>query len=222
MNFIIPLFVLFSGIDSETGFVKPVDIHVDITPGAGPFTEPVDFYVDPARPVAYSEIRDQAIRNCKRRKPGDVNEDIIDLLIEVEKTFNVPANLRGMLLSAACLESGYNPEARGDRKFSRDNKKAKAIGILQQWKWYEKYYGTDRTDPRSAAETWMTHIVRKIDKVKKLCGFESDKKVWVAAWVTAIRAPKANGRCYEKPNHYKLLKKWHKDIRLIREEGDGC
>ena len=104
-----------------------------------------------------------------------------------------------------------------------------AIGILQQWRVYEKAYGTNRTDPRSAAQGWMKHIAKKISKVTKRCKFKTDERIWLAAWVTGVRKPKAGGRCYEKPKHYKLLKKWHRKIRKNRdahldslEEPDGC
>ena len=50
---------------------------------------------------------------------------MLERLIEVEKEFNVPPEFRGMVLSAACRESRYNPLAKGDRKFSKNKRKSK-------------------------------------------------------------------------------------------------
>ena len=220
MKFILPLFVALGGPAMGADFENPVDIY-----DGGPdviFTNPVDLMIEPDSDITYEEIREQAIWHCKNRSPEKVDRELIDLLIEVEQAYQVPSEVRGMLLAAACMESGYNPLAKGDRKFSKDKKKAMAIGIVQQWRWYEKYYGTDRTDPHSAADTWMKHITSKLTKVKKQCRFKSEKKLWIAAWVTGVRSPKEGGRCYQKPNHYRLLRKWHRNIRLAREDGDGC
>ena len=171
--------------------------------------------------MTYKELKLEAMHNCKFNKNPD--EKIIDLLIEVEKTYPVPSEMRGMILSAACMESGYNPTAKGDRKFSKNKKTPMAIGILQQWPVYEKLHpGMDRTNPRQAAESWMNHIFKRIPKVKRICKYRTDNKIWLAAWVTGIRAPKKGGRCNERPKHYRLLKKWHKNIKKTRIETYGC
>lgn len=175
----------------------------------------------------YEEIRFQALFNCKNNQNPD--PDLIDSLIRIEKSFNPPNEMRGMLLAAACMESGYNPNAMGDRKFSKSKKKPMAIGILQQWRIYEKMYpGMDRTNPKDAANTWMKHIVKMIPKVKKQCRYKTDKRIWLAAWVTGIRYKKPGGRCNERPLHYRLLKRWHRNITKERkaitscnDEGDG-
>lgn len=187
--------------------------------------------------ILYEDVVEQAINNCPNAKPGKVSPTLLWELVKVEKTFKVPAELRGMILAAACKESGYNPEARGDRKFSKDGKTPMALGILQMWKIYEKMYpGIDRTNPKQAAIGWMSHIVSKIPKVKKRCKYKTQERIWVAAWVTGIRSKKIGGRCRERPKHYKLLKRWHRNIekqrRQEREEyipsvrklkkGDGC
>lgn len=191
-------------------------------PGPG-FIKPVNLTDEP---VTYDELRYYALYDCDNNQSP--SPALIDSLIEIEKSFNPPASLRGMLLAAACMESGFNPSAKGDRKFSKDKKTPMAIGLLQQWPFYEKIYGINRTDPFSAAISWMQHIVKQIPKVKKLCKYKSDKKIWLAAWVTGIRSKKKDGRCNETPNHYRLLKHWHKNIKedkeLIKdcEPKDGC
>tara|TARA_Y100001963_G_scaffold33446_2_gene46402 strand:+ start:367 stop:1014 length:648 start_codon:yes stop_codon:yes gene_type:complete len=187
--------------------------------------------------VLYEEIVEQAINNCPNKKAEKVNSALLWELVEIEKQFNVPVKLRGMILAAACKESGYNPSAKGDRKFSKDGKTPMAIGILQMWKIYEKMYpGIDRTDPKSAATGWMKHIVSRIPKVKRLCKYRTEERIWVAAWVTGIRSKKKGGRCKERPLHLKTLKKWHRNIERERkkereqympptkalQKGDGC
>ena len=171
-------------------------------------------------PVTYEELKQYALYECKNNRNPSV--EVIDTLIEVEKLFNPPPELRGMILAAACMESGFNPNAKGDRKFSRSKKKPMAIGVLQQWPYYEKTYGTDRTNPKSAGTSWMVHIVKQIPKVKRQCKYKTDRKIWVAAWVTGIRYKKKGGRCNEHPKHYRLLKKWHRQIERDRKLEFEC
>jgi hypothetical protein len=184
--------------------------------------------------ITYEEILDEAIFNCPNRNPNEVDQELLEKLISIEKKYKVPNELRGMLLSAACMESGYNPVAKGDYRIRGKRKRPMAIGILQQWPWYEskKAYNIDRKDPMQAADAWMAHVIKQLKKVKKLCKFRTTERIWKAAWVTAIRYPKAGGRCKESPNHWRLLQRWHKKIRKNREiikddmlndlDGDGC
>ena len=144
--------ILVAAPANATDFVKPIqDVKVKASP-------------------SYDELHDEALFNCPWAKMTSEKEKIISQLIEIEKSFNPPLEMRGMLLAAACMESGYNPLAKGDRKFSKSKKKPMAIGLLQQWPIYEKMYpGMDRTNPRDAAVTWMKHIVKMIPKVKRDC-----------------------------------------------------
>ena len=170
--------------------------------------------------VYYSQVVNQARTNCKNRKPEDVNVKLLWQLVEIEKAHNVPDSLKGMLLAAACTESGYNPNALGDRKFSK-KRIPKAVGILQLWPWWERGrygYGVNRRDPIQSSHAWLTHITRQIPKVRRKCKFRSKKRIWIAAWVTAIRAPKPGGRCYEKPKHLRILKKWKRAIKKKNRE----
>ena len=163
-------------------------------------------------PVSYKEIADISLKRCKNAKQKYRNPKLIWDIIKIEKKYNVPPSMRGMLLASACMESGYNPNAEGDHRFSK-KKKPKAIGLFQMWSWWESKrwgYGIDRRKPLEAAEAYIQHIKKQLKKIR--CKFRSKKKRWVAAWVTAIRAPKQGGRCNEKPKHYRLLKKWHRSI----------
>jgi len=223
MNIIIPVLILALEFASPAGvFNNPVNYA---SQAKNIFIEPLNNLkeassnkfiqtVDVDDPITYGEIKVQAMNYCKYNKTPD--EKLIDLLIDVEKFYGVPSSMRGMLLSAACMESGYNRKARGDKKFSKDKKTPMAIGLLQMWPIYEKMYDTNRLDPESSARSWMKHIVRQIPKVKRQCKYKKDGKIWLAAWVTGIRYKKAGGRCKERPLHHRLLKKWHKNIRKCR------
>jgi len=185
-------------------------------------TTPPEIYIetyDLEQPT-YDEILLEAIHNCKGVDPEKVNIELLEKLIAVEKEFNVPPSLRGMILAAACQESKYNPIAEGDKKFSKDKKTPMAIGLMQLWPYYERAYGINRTNPEEAARAWMQHIIKQIPKIKRNCGHRTDNKIWIAAWVTGVRYKKAGGRCREVPKHHRVLKKWHRNIKIKRK--DGC
>lgn len=180
----------------------------------------------------YEAIYEKALYDCPYRSWKKIDGVLLWNLVEIERKFQPPRKLRGMLLAAACKESGYNPKAKGDYRKG----KPKAIGILQQWPWAARFYKIDRNNPLQAADAWMQHIVRQLKHVRKKCKHKSTYKIWRTAWVTAIRAPKKDGRCREESLHYPLLKKWKKDIKKeehkyekylegLRERGeyvDGC
>ena len=179
-------------------------------------TTPVDY--EPS----YESLIFEAKYHCKTANPAKVEDKILEDLVEIEKKYNVPSSLKGMILAASCMESGHNPKAKGDYRIVKNKKLPMAIGILQQWPWYEKTYNIDRTNHVQAADAWMKHIHKKVHMVKRTCGFKNERKRWIAGWVTAIRYPKPGGRCFEKPRHLRVLKKWHRKIKESRTEGDGC
>ena len=178
----------------------------------------------------YEDLVEIAIEECSV-KPE--RETILWELVEVEQLYGLPYELHGLLLAAACSESRFNPNAKGDwRVNKRGRKVARAIGLFQMWRWWERAYDVDRRSTYGAAIAYMKHISRQLPKVEKQCRFKTDERQWIAAWVTAIRAPKRGGRCYEKPNHLRRLKRWHRKAKKIQEErfndewneeeGDGC
>lgn len=152
---------------------------------------------------------------CERGK-GAPDPQLLRDLLDMEVAFGVPLSLRGMVLAAACHESGFNPKAKGDHKFSKQGK-PKAIGLLQQWYWVEKFYMIDRTDPRQAARAWLTHWQRSLKKVDKDCRFRSAERRWVAAQVTSIRRPTKDGkaRCFQQSHHFRRYKKWRKSWKHL-------
>jgi len=175
------------------------------------------FYEESQDDWFYDCISERAVNDCKYRSAEDIDPEIISLLINVEKEYNVPSSLKGMLLAAACTESGYNALAAGDKKFSKSKKKPMAIGILQLWPIYVKMYKIDRKNPTASAHAWMKHIVSKLKKIDKQCGYKTQRRRWIAAWVTGIRYKKPGGRCKERPTHLKTLNRWHRHI-----ENYGC
>ena len=169
----------------------------------------------PIKPIESPDIAQIAVDQCNRVKKKNRGDALLVArqMLEVEKLMGVPKQFHGMSLAAACLESGFNPKAKGDKR----GKKYKAIGVLQLWPFYIKAYGTKRTDPVSSTKSWLKHIMRMLPKVKKQCRFRSTKRLWIAAWVTGIRYKKPGGRCNEKPLHYKQLKKIRKAINAQRQ-----
>lgn len=171
----------------------------------------------------YAYIIEQA-EKCKYSKGKEIDPNLLIELVRIEKRYNPPEELKGMLLAAACHESGFNPNALGDwRTKIRKGKKvrvAMAVGLFQMWPWWKnkRGYGVDRRNPLQAADAFMRHIVRQLPKVKKMCRYRYPEQRWIAAWVTAIRAPKKGGRCKEKPLHLRFLRRWHKNI----ERTYGC
>ena len=171
---------------------------------------------------SYANLVDIASTDCKYARSENVDIELLWGLVEIEKKYNVPEEVRGMVLAAACMESGYNPNALGDKKFSKSGKHPMAVGILQQWPVYEKMYGTDRRDPLAAADSWLKHITKKLKKVERQCKYRTVRKKWIAAWGTGIRYPKKGGRCRERPKHLKLLNRWHRAAKKLCNETIGC
>ena len=173
---------------------------------------------------SYEEIEDQAIFDCHNKPAHKVDLEIIRQIISVEKKYNLPPSLRGMLLAAACSESGYNPNALGDWrvkiKRGKRVREARAVGLFQMWRWWEESYKIDRRSVVPATEAYMKHISRQLKRIK--CKWRTPHRRWIAAWVTAIRAPSKTGRCNQKPKHLRVLKRWHRNIKASYESGCGC
>ena len=184
------------------------------------FVKPIQIFSNQEN-ITYDELYDEALFDCPFAKPNIEKQKIIKSLIEIEKSHNLPPPLRGMLLAAACHESGYNPGAEGDHKFSK-NQKPMALGLFQMWPWWIRAYNIDRSDPEQSANAYLRHVKSKLEKIKYLCHHKSLKRTWLAAWATAIRSPKKTGRCDEQPKFYRILKRWHKNIKKNRQLDAEC
>lgn len=168
----------------------------------------------------YSDLIFEAYK-CSNAKEENVNPEIIAALSYIENEFfvkyNIPNELRGMLLAAACNESGYNPKAKGDWRTGKNGKRyPMAKGILQFWPWAEKKYKFIRGDYKLSAHFWMTHITKQ-RKRNRCPGFFSELRKWVGAWTQAVRGKattKNKYHCYSGNTHYTRLKKWHKRINV--------
>src|SRR3989344_2984942 len=79
---------------------------------------------------------------CRQARVPPDSGMILEML-ETEREAGLPDAVRGLSLAAACIESGFNPMARGDRRGSH----YRAHGILQLWPWAESLHGVDRDDP---------------------------------------------------------------------------
>ena len=186
---------------------------VELAPVWEPETLPVSLMPEPAVKLTALElaILDRAME-CDRSVKTPDWELLRDMLL-FEREFNVPDAMRGMVLAAACHESGFNPLAEGDHGFSKRGRPV-AIGILQQWPWWEgRVYRINRRDPRQAAHAWVAHVHRQMLKVRKPCRLTRERQqtqLWQVAWVTAVRAPAKQPRCSQTPKHYRRLKRWKK------------
>tara|TARA_R100000995_G_scaffold84708_1_gene64407 strand:- start:69 stop:647 length:579 start_codon:yes stop_codon:yes gene_type:complete len=168
----------------------------------------------------YSDLMSEAY-NCKNAKAKILDTGIIEKLVEIEdfyfQSYNIPEDLRGMLLAAACVESGYDARAKGDWKITFKTKKhPRAKGILQFWHWAEKEYGLNRLDPIQSAHVWMIHVANTRDK-NRCRGYKlTNKQKWLGAWAQAVRGrlTKENRyRCFQRTKHWKKLRKWKRNIK---------
>jgi hypothetical protein len=189
-------------------------------------------------PQTYEEIYNQALYNCgNNNMPLSVErESVMKDLITVEEKFfvdhpEIPRSLRGMSIAAACIESRYNPQARGDWRTTRNQRKSMAHGVLQLWPWWIREYGINRDDHIAAAKVWLERIVfqhQKNERRHRCPSHFSEERKWVAAWVQTTRgnANRQNRyRCYQSPTHYRLLKRWIRNIereRINDNIGCGC
>lgn len=204
-------------------FIAAVLLVATTTPTAASqndFVKPIQKNI--TQNITYAELREEAIFNCPWAKQINKDkEEVVSTLIEIEKQYNLPPELKGMLVAAACHESGYETEAKGDYR----KKKPKALGLFQMWPWWEKTYKVDRKNPEASAIAYMEHIKKMHEKVSRQCKIKSPVKKWLAAWATAIRAPKKGGRCNERPLFYRVLKKWHSNINqnsALQNGKSGC
>ncbi len=161
-----------------------------------------------------------AVNNCKNvsQKKRSSALLVAKQIAILEHEMDIPDEMLGMALSAACLESGFNPKARGDRKFSKSGK-PKAVGLYQMWPWWKskRGYNVDRQDVESSTRAWISHIKKQVPKVKKRCKTRTVLRTWIAAWVHAVRAPKTGGRCRETPKHYRYFKKIRKEFEIQKK-----
>ena len=143
----------------------------------------------------------EATNRCRNAKKP-VSARFLGRLLEMERKHGVPGYARGILLAAACRESGY-------RATPRRGDGGRAVGMLQMWSWWVKRYGIDREDPIQSARAWLTHIGRSVRKAKRKC--RSPWKSWLVAHAWVSSGPRG-WRC-RYSRHYRLLRYWTWRIR---------
>lgn len=172
------------------------------------------FAEDPDETVLEAAILDRAMR-CGGAQVGKFDRALLRDMLRFEDEFKVPAQLHGMVLVAACIESGYDPTRGGDHKFSTSGKAPVAIGILQQWPWWSRSPTgpkIDRKDPRQAARAWVAHVAKQVPSVRRKCSFEDTRidRLWRTAWITAVRAPSKTPRCNQTSRHWQRFTQWRR------------
>jgi|3_EtaG_2_1085321.scaffolds.fasta_scaffold08757_5 hypothetical protein len=177
-------------------------------------------------PDKYEDVYEQAVNNCHNRSPEQIDLSIVRKLIHIENNFfsvhDIPEELRGMLLAAACNESGYDPEARGDWRTRDGRRVPMARGIVQMWPWWESAYNIDRNNYEQSATAWLQHIATlkaKNERYNRCPSTFSIVRRWIAAWVqtTRGRVNRQNRyRCYQTPSHYRVLRRWQEDIEKLK------
>ena len=157
-----------------------------------------------------ASLIDQAATRCKNAKKP-VNRALLKTLLDLERKHGVPSYGRGILLAAACRESGYRAKPRrGDG--------GKAVGLLQLWPWWERRYKIDREDPIQSANAWLTHIGRSVKKAKRKC--KGSWRPWLVAQAWIGSGPQG-WRC-RYSRHYRLLRYWRYRIKRQKASCRSC
>jgi hypothetical protein len=167
-------------------------------------------------------LASRAVQMCLNRVTKERKEEAAknaQELLKIERHLGVPDLMRGMTLAAACMESGFNARALGDRRFDPKGR-PKAVGILQLWPWV-KAHGVNRRDLNSSANFWVSHVKRVKAKTDRRCRSKNALTSWRQAWVTAVRAPRPRGRCKESPKHWPMFKKLRAEKTKIRNQIRG-
>ncbi len=126
-------------------------------------------------------------------------------MLDFETQNHVPVEFRGFSLAAACQESSFSNDRVGDH--------GKAKGIFQFHHWAERHIDSPlkikRLDKEASAKLWIQRVTHRMHQ--NPCGFDSESKRFVNAWVRAIRSPKG-ARCNQWPKHLTTLAEWKKEI----------
>lgn len=169
------------------------------------------FYApEPATPWE-SQMVEVAIRECENARRPDPFLMLQLLRLETHPQMRVPERFRGVSLSAACNESGFNPGALGDRYKG----KPRAYGLYQLWPIHRKACNLSRAealDPIANAKCWLSRIHKTHRKLKRL-GSCRKANSWTAAhsWV-AVGNPLKCKRVSR--GHVRRLARWKKKYSL--------
>ncbi|MGD2215163.1 MAG: hypothetical protein PVJ64_00350 [Gemmatimonadales bacterium] len=173
--------------------------------------------------LAWSDpIVERALTECPTNRRPD--RAVVIELFRLEIEAGVPRAVRGLLVAAACAESGYRAAPRGHSDGGR------ARGMFQFWSWARsaiRRHGATTEDPRddwrASARFWLEHVQRMLPRVRRDCegrrGYPSHEIArWAAANLTAVSAPlrdargRFRARCARarrhETRHLRLLRAW--------------
>ena len=154
-------------------------------------------------------------------------------MLDEERLCGIPLELRGYTLAKACMESRFNPLAKGDCK---EDGNCRALGLLQMWPWVTKSKWNpltpiDRRDPRAVTRFYLEFATLQMipttrwkggpvieSKLKRYCPVRERHPInkWITAFVRINRSPKDKygyHRCNEKPLGLRWYKKWRKELK---------
>jgi hypothetical protein len=126
---------------------------------------------------------------------------VVRELLAIERAAGITGEGRGLLVAAACNESGFKAKARGDWSEYKETgvRVPTSLGMVQMKGWWVKRHPEwwteaktkePRYEWRLAARVWSNHIVRQLPRVRRECGYTSERDVWRAAHRTALRPAK--------------------------------
>lgn len=155
--------------------------------------------------------------SCTHVKKGQkIDRQMLHKLLQIERDLGVPERYRGMLLAKACIETGFNPDKKGDCWGKGGY--CYARGMFQFWPWATKF-GLDRTNPVASGKFLLERIkLGSRTKVRKFCPHIKGRDAkWRVAWVRVNRGPyyKAKDgtvkhRCHGVPHGLAQLRKWQR------------
>jgi hypothetical protein len=142
-----------------------------------------------ATPMPAPSLEEVARQECKHNK--NPAADRISALLDIEREAGVPDLVRGILVAAACRESGYKHDKSGDG--------GKAKGIVQFWSWARppirkirkrlckslpedqrrssprcRWLADPREDWFAAATYWAQRLVQKYEVAQGCIDLDSD------------------------------------------------
>lgn len=185
----------------------------------------------PSGDALVERVRSAALADCHTNKRPPV--EVVDALIQIERDVGIPDEARGLLLAAACNESGFRARVAGDG--------GRSVGMFQLFPWakrravklqIETTERDVRLDWRASALIYADHTRRQLPKVRRDCkgrrGFVTrSQMLWASANAQAIRYPlcarrDVKGRCLQRKTrcarkgrgsetlHFKMLRRWRK------------
>lgn len=131
---------------------------------------------------------------------------VVRQLLRVEVAAGFAPAARGLVVAAACNESGFNPRALGDWYSLTTGKRCKnntpgcapkSFGMFQFQGWAKRHIrrltdakGDPRFDWHASATYWAKHVAKQVPRVERECGYPDVADVWMAAHRTAVMFPK--------------------------------